>query len=169
MTAPTRARTAKPAEGGQVTPFVVIMVTALLMVAGLVLDGGLALAAKVQAIDEAQEAARAGAQQLDLAVYRDTGQVVLVPDRAAAAARAYLAATSNPDAPAATVTVTGDRVAVTVVRRQRTQLLSVIGTGSLTVTGHGEALAAHGIDGPQTMTCPPWTERGPCREKEASA
>lgn len=136
-------------EEGQVTPFVVVMVLALLMVAGLVLDGGLGLAAKVRAIDEAQEAARAGAQQLDLTTYRNSGQVVLVPDQAVAAARAYLAGTGNPDAAAAVVTVTGDRVAVTVTRTQPTQLLGLLGLGSLQVTGHGQALAAHGVDGPQ--------------------
>jgi Flp pilus assembly protein TadG len=125
------------------------MVLGLLMVAGLVLDGGLALAGKVQAIDEAQEAARAGAQQLDLTTYRDSGQVVLAPNQAVAAARTYLTATGNTDAASATVTVTGDRVAVTVTRHQPTQLLGLLGLGSLTVTGHGEAVAAHGVNGPQ--------------------
>jgi Flp pilus assembly protein TadG len=136
-------------EEGQITPFAVVMVLALLMIAGLVLDGGLALAAKVRAIDEAQEAARAGAQQLDLTAYRDRGQVVLVPDQAVDAARAYLAATGNPDAASATVTVTGDRVAVTVTRNQPTQLLGLLALASLTVTGHGEAVAAHGVEAPQ--------------------
>jgi Flp pilus assembly protein TadG len=136
-------------EDGHVTAFVVVMMSALLLVAGLVLDGGLALMAKVRAINEAQEAARAGAQQLDLATYRGTGGVVLVPDRAAAAARTYLAATGNPDAASAVVTVTGNRVAVTVTRHQRTQLLSMLGLGSLTVTGRGEAVAAHGVEGPR--------------------
>src|SRR5437870_10754247 len=82
-------------ESGQVTPFVVVFVAALLLMAGLVIDGGLALAAKVRAIDEAQAAARAGAQSLDLRAYRTRNTVVLDPVRAAAAARAYLAATGD--------------------------------------------------------------------------
>jgi len=64
-------------ESGQVTAFVVVFVAALLLMAGLVIDGGLALAAQVRAIDEAQAAARAGAQSLDLRAYRASNAVVL--------------------------------------------------------------------------------------------
>ncbi len=46
-------------EEGMVTAFVVIFTLALLAMAGLVLDGGLALAAKVHAIDDAQAVADA--------------------------------------------------------------------------------------------------------------
>ena len=66
-------------EAGMVTAFVVIFTFALLVMAGLVLDGGLALAAKVQAIDAAQAAARAGAQAIDIPTYRATGQITLDP------------------------------------------------------------------------------------------
>ena len=53
---------------GRVSAFVLITFTALLLVAGLVLeDGGDALAAKSRAIGIAEEAARTGSQQLDLA------------------------------------------------------------------------------------------------------
>ena len=69
-------------ESGMVTAFVVIFTLALLAMAGLVLDGGLALAAKVQAIDDAQAAARAGAQAIDIPLYRATGQVTLDPGEA---------------------------------------------------------------------------------------
>ena len=62
-----------------VTAFVVIFTFALLLLAGLVIDGGLTLAARVQAIDEAQAAARAGAQAIDLPLFRSTGQIVLDP------------------------------------------------------------------------------------------
>ena len=43
-----------------VTAFVVIFTLALFLMAGLVLDGGLALAARVRAIDDAQAAAGPG-------------------------------------------------------------------------------------------------------------
>lgn len=128
-------------EDGQATAFAVVMVGALLLFAGMVLDGGLALAAKVRAIAEAQEAARAGAQQIDLAVYRDTGTVVLVPDRAGAAARAYLAAASAEG----TVTVSGDQVSVRVRRAQPAQLLSLVGVRGFDVEGAATARAAHGV------------------------
>jgi hypothetical protein len=140
-----RWRPAPSRDDGQVTAFVTVMVMALLLLAGLVLDGGLALAAKVQAIDEAQEAARVGAQQLDLGVYRTGGRVVLVPGNAASAARAYLAATGNPDAASAVVIVSGNRLQITVTRRSPSQLLGLAGLGTLTVHGSGAAVAAHGV------------------------
>ena len=53
-----RVRTRTGDDSGQVTPFVVILAIALIAFAGLVLDAGMALSAKVQALDAAQAAAR---------------------------------------------------------------------------------------------------------------
>lgn len=130
-------------EDGRVTAFVVIIVTAILLFAGLVLDGGLALAAKVRALGEAQEAARAGAQEIDLAAYRADGTLRLAPQQASAAARTYLAATGH----TGTVSVAGNTVNVTVTVNQSTQLLNVIGLGSITVTATGQAQPQRGISG----------------------
>src|SRR5438874_4585929 len=85
-----RARTGD--DSGQVTPFVVILSIALIAFAGLVLDAGMALSAKVQALDAAQAAARAGAQQLNLTAYRTSNVAELDPPRAEAAARGWLRA-----------------------------------------------------------------------------
>jgi hypothetical protein len=130
-------------QDGRVTAFVVIMVTAILLFAGLVLDGGLALAAKVRALGEAQEAARAGAQEIDLAAYRADGTLRLAPQQASAAARNYLAATGH----TGTVSVAGNTVNVTVTVNQSTQLLNVIGLDSITVTATGQAQPQRGISG----------------------
>jgi Flp pilus assembly protein TadG len=131
------------AERGQVTAFVAVLVAALLLLTGLTLDGGLALAAKRQAINEAEQAARAGAQAVDTGTYRSTGRLVLDPARARAAARAYLAAAGHPG----TVQVTaGGRVAVTVTITQPTQLLRLAGVTRLTVTGRGAARPARGVE-----------------------
>ena len=54
--------TAPADERGQVTAFVVVIIVALLAMAGLVIDGGSALAAKRRAINEADSAARAPVQ-----------------------------------------------------------------------------------------------------------
>jgi putative Flp pilus-assembly TadE/G-like protein len=131
-------------ESGRVTAFVVIIVTAVLAFGGLVLDGGLALAAKVRAIGEAQEAARAGAQELDLAAYRADGTLRLMPQQASTTARNYLAAAGR----SGTISVAGNSVNVTVTISQPTQLLGLIGIDSLTVTGSGQALPLRGINGP---------------------
>lgn len=128
-----------------VTAFVVIFTVALLLLAGLVIDGGLTLAARVKAIDEAQAAARAGAQAINLPLFRSTGQVSLQPDQAVAAAQTYLAATGDPG----TVTVTGDQVNVAVSVTQPMQILGLAGVGKLTVVGHGSAVAEYGVNAPQ--------------------
>jgi Flp pilus assembly protein TadG len=133
-----------PGENGQIAAFVVIMVTALILCAGLVIDGGLALATKIRATDEAQSASRAGAEQINLATYRATGTISLDPIEADAAAERYLAATGD----RGHVAVVGDTVTVTVVANQPTQILGVAGLHSLTVTASASARAIRGISGP---------------------
>jgi hypothetical protein len=128
-------------ERGQVTAFVVTLAAALILMAGLVLDGGLVLAAKRRAINEAEAAARAGAQQVAVDTYRSTGRFVLDPTRARAAALAYLAATGHPG----TVSVATDRVTVTVQITQPMRILSAAGVGPASVTGRGVATAERGI------------------------
>src|SRR5947209_20356105 len=97
-------------EQGQVTAFLVVIMVALLAMAGLVIDGGTALAAKRRAINEADSAARAGSQALAIRSYRSTGSLAPDPDAAIDAARAYLARTSD----SGDVVLRGDQVVVTV-------------------------------------------------------
>ena len=131
------------ADAGQVTPFVVILTVALLAVAVLVLDGGLALSQKVRALDIAQAAARAGAQELDLYKYRTTNVAELDPARAAAAARAWLAsAKADGEATATTTTVT-----VTVRRATTAQLLQLVGVRELRVSATATATPVQGVTG----------------------
>ncbi len=133
----------KPRHGeeGTVTAFVVIFTFALVMLAGLVLDGGLTLAAKVQAVDEAQAAARAGAQAVDVPLLRSTGQVVLDASLARQDAMVYLATTGH----TGVVQVDGNEVEVSVTITQPMQILGLGGIGSITVTGRGSAVPAHGV------------------------
>jgi hypothetical protein len=127
-------------ESGMVTAFVVMFTLALIVMAGLVLDGGLALSAKVQAIDDAQAAARAGAQALNIPLYRSTGQITLDADQATADAEQYLANAGK----TGTVQVTGEQVTVTVTISQPTQILSLAGIDHITVSGTGTATAEQG-------------------------
>ena len=128
-------------QHGRVSAYVVITVTAALAFGGLVLDGGLALAAKVRAMGQAQEAARAGAQEIDLTAYRANGTLRLQPDRAVAAAHNYLAAAHH----TGSVSVSGNTVNVSVTINQRTQLLGLVAVDTITVTGRGEAQPQRGI------------------------
>ncbi len=123
------------------TAFVIVLTTGILALAGLTLDGGLALAAKVRANGQAEAAARAGAQAIDLAAYRGGGTLRLVPVQAVAKAQAHLAA----EGATGTVTVSGDTVTVVVTTSQPTQLLGLVGIGSLSVHGQGSAHPQRGV------------------------
>lgn len=129
------------AERGVVTAFVASITVALLAVAGLVIDGGLVLASRQAAFDEAGAAARAGAQAVDIDILRSRSVVVL--DAAAARRRALdrLDATGH----AGTATVRGNRIRVTVTVRRRLTLLGLVGLRTVTVRATGTARAAHGV------------------------
>ncbi|TDV44163.1 pilus assembly protein TadG-related protein [Actinophytocola oryzae] len=129
------ARHWRTADRGTVTAFVATLLLALIVLTGLVLDSGLALATKIRADGQAEAAARAGAQALDLTAYRATGAITLVPDQAVHNAQAHLAAQGA----MGTVAVAGDSVTVTITASQPTQLLGLIGITSLTVHGDGSA------------------------------
>src|SRR3954468_13031547 len=102
---------------------------ALLAIAGLVVDGGYVLAARRAAFDEAEEAARAGAQAIDVDSLRRGGAVVVVPDEARQRALAYLARSGH----AGSVEVSGDRVTVHVRFEQPMVLLGLVGVGPATI------------------------------------
>ncbi|WP_251983313.1 pilus assembly protein TadG-related protein [Streptomyces rapamycinicus] len=125
--------------------FVVVITALVVLFAGLAVDGGLALTAKIRALGEAQEAARAGAQAIDLSAYRANGTVRLEPDQARALARRYLAAVGD----TGTVTATEQMVTVAVTVRQPTQLLQAAGIEELAVTSSGTARPRHGVTTPE--------------------
>ncbi|WP_129665733.1 TadE/TadG family type IV pilus assembly protein [Phytoactinopolyspora endophytica] len=132
-----RVRLRRPCRGerGQVSAFLVAGITGILLLTGLVLDGGLALSAKVEAIGHAQEAARAGAQQLDLAAFRADGTLTLDPHAAGATAHEYLDAAGA----TGTVTVAGDTITVNVTATYSPQLLSLAGISTVDVAGTASA------------------------------
>ena len=91
-------------------------------------------------------AGRAGAQELDLRLYRTQGRTQLDPGRAASAARSWLASAGMDG----TATATTTTVTVTVRRSSRTQLLQLVGVGSLRVSASATATAVQGVTGPNT-------------------
>lgn len=134
----------RPDDTGTATAFVVFLAVALLALAGLVVDGGLAINARQQVADDAEQAARAGAQQVDVLTLRQTGDVRIEPAAARQAAvdflriRGYAAADVSVSADAATVTVAARRTT-------DTALLSLVGVRSFTVDASARARAAVGI------------------------
>jgi hypothetical protein len=127
-------------ERGSVTAFVIVLVTAFIVGAGLVIDGGLALAGKTTAEDEAQQAARTAATALAQGPLRD-GQIIVNPGPALADAQAYIAATGD----SGTVTLDGTLIHVRVVHRQQTRILALFGVGEITVTANATARIESGI------------------------
>lgn len=130
-------------ERGQVTAMVAVLAVALLALGALVFDGGQILTARREANNLARQAARAGAQQLDIAQAR-TGTFTLDRSAADSAARAYLA---DQGVTPRAVRVTGDRVEVTVTLVQPTPLLSILGIDEREVTATASARAARGVTG----------------------
>ena len=128
-------------ERGSVTPFVVVMVVPMVMMAGLAYDGGRILAGRREAFDVAQNAALAGAQEIDGTAVR-LGDTSLDPGAAEAAAEAYLAANGH----TGWADATAEEVTVTVTVQVDMQLLSAIGVGSKTVTGVGRSRLVRGVD-----------------------
>ena len=123
------------------TAFVVVFAAAMPLFAGLVVDGGLVLAAQRRAANEAEAAARAGAQAVDIPTYRASGAFALDATKARGAALAYLAQTGHEGE----ATVDGDHVSVVVRFHQPMQILGLAGLGSVTVTGRGDARAERGV------------------------
>ncbi|MDT8916043.1 hypothetical protein [Amycolatopsis sp. PS_44_ISF1] len=125
------------------TAFVLTLLIGLLALTGLSLDGGLALASKVRAGGQAESAARAGAQALDLAAYRANGVVRLDPRRAQDLAQRYLSSIGA----TGSVAVAGDTVTVEVTATYRTQLLSLVGISDIHTHARGAAHPQRGVTG----------------------
>jgi hypothetical protein len=114
-------------DRGSITAFVAVVAVALVMVAGMAYDGGQVIAAQGRARSDASQAARAGAQEIDIALLRSSGQTVLDPRAAADSAHAYLGEVGA----TGTVSVDGASVTVTVTAVQPMHILPV---GDRTVT-----------------------------------
>jgi len=127
-------------EAGMVTAFVVVITLALVLFIGLVLDGGYTLAARREAIDEADGAARAAAQSVD-PLTRTSHQTVLDSGQAQAAVDLFLIPTGHQGR----AVVNGDLVTVTISFSQPLYILGAGGLFSITVTGHGSARAVPGV------------------------
>ena len=127
-------------EAGMVTAFVVAITLALVLFIGLVLDGGYTLAARREAIDEADGAARAAAQAISL-TSRASSVATIDPARAQGAVDTFLAPVGH----VGHATVDGDTVTVTVSFRQPMYVLGAGGLFSVTVTGRGAARAVRGV------------------------
>lgn len=132
-------------DRGAVMFWVVAIMVGLVAMAGLVVDGGNAIAARQRAADVAQQAARAGADALSPSTLHnaDPSELTADPTAARAAAQRVLdtAGISHP-----TVVVTGNSVTVSVTVHEKTQVLSAFGLNDISGSASSTATALHGSD-----------------------
>lgn len=144
-----RHRSASPRDGdgdrGSLTLMLSVMMVALLALAGLVIDGGRKLNESEKAYALAEEAARAGAGEVNRSVAYGSGVFKVDQSQAISAAQAYVASTGD----AGSVTAVGaDKIRVTVTITANTDVLSLIGIDTMTSTGTAVASLVSGVTGP---------------------
>ena len=146
MTGINRARGRRcRTDEGSATLWMVFGTIIIFAVCGLVFDGGTLISAKSDAINNAEEAARAGAQAVDVGTVLTSGGVGrLDPAEATARAKAFLARNGW----IGTVTADTTSVTVTVTRSQFMTFLQTFGVGTRTITGTATARPQQGFAGP---------------------
>ncbi|MEV4706779.1 pilus assembly protein TadG-related protein [Actinoplanes sp. NPDC049316] len=122
-------------DRGSATAFGLFLILVVLVLAGAVLEGGNAMSARGHATDIAQQAARAGANKLNLAALRQSGVVQIDPAAAQAAATNFL----NQMGEHGTVTATAQEVRVTVTVTRPGILVPILGVDTLTVEATASA------------------------------
>ncbi len=127
-------------EQGSITAFVALMLVTIMALVGLVVDGGSDLSAHQSAVDEAEQAARAGAGALSVEALR-SGSLELDAPHAVIAAEQFTVAAGHPG----TATVSAGTVTVTVRYRIHTQILGIVGISSLPVSASASAVNVQGV------------------------
>lgn len=123
-------------DRGMTSIAAVLMLVVVLAGAGVVYDGGRALAARREAINLAEAAARAGATTVTAEGLRQ--------DPATAAAHDFLTASGVDPSDIVSITVTTNSVTVAVRSSTRAVFGNLIGNDEIVVYGTGEATATFG-------------------------
>jgi Flp pilus assembly protein TadG len=126
-------------DRGSISLYFAITALAALVMAGLVVDGGAALATRERAADLATQAARAGATALTSLRGTPT-DLQADPTAATQAAQAIL----NDAGATGHVTVSGDTVTVTAHLPRHTMILSAVGLTNISQTATASATAVIG-------------------------
>jgi hypothetical protein len=130
----------RPRDAGFASIWLLYISVICLLLSAAFVGGGVVLGARAAGYNLAASAARAGAQQIDLAAYRASGVLRLNPAAAATAARQLLAAAGA----TGTVTVTPTKITVTATSRQPTPMLRGFGYPAVTVTQTASAAPVRG-------------------------
>lgn len=129
-------------ERGTVTAFVAAFTFALLAVAGLVIDGGYLLAERQRAYDEADAAARAAAQAIDIDSLRADSTVAIDEAEAQRRVDAFLEPTGHHGV----VGIEGGEVTVRLSYSQPLVLLDAFGVGPATISAVGRATPIQAVE-----------------------
>jgi Flp pilus assembly protein TadG len=153
LTAAARRVTSSPAarhlagsESGQAVVWVALMLPLLLSVVGVAADGGLVFDTRVELQHVADGAARAGATQLDVGLYRQSGGATIALDvrRAEQAARDYLTAQRIPLT--ATIDAQPGRVIVQAAQDVPTAFVRIVGLDRMHIVATGTAEVRYGVE-----------------------
>ena len=127
-------------EAGSISAFVALLLVAIFVLLGLIVDGGAALSARQAAADEAEQAARAGAGALSVNGLR-SGVVQIDQQQAIDAAEQFTRAAGHPG----TAAVSGGTVTVQIRYRIHTDILGIVGLDTLPVSATASAVDVQGV------------------------
>jgi hypothetical protein len=137
------------ADRGALAPAITVIALFLMLLAGLVADSARIVDARSRAGAYAEEAARAGAQRIDL----NSERVRLDTSAAVAAVQRYCAAAGAGEprlVECATVAASSTRIEVRARIDVPMSVLGIIGIASIGVTGTGSATSQQGVTGVDT-------------------
>lgn len=128
-------------DRGTVAMFTTIFAVFVLLLAGLLVDGGLTIHSRQRGADIAEQAARAAADDVDLAHLRSTGRArILASEEPCRRARLLVARYSEVTEPARCAISADRRTAYVTVRiTARLQLLSAFGFPDMPMTSTASA------------------------------
>jgi Putative Flp pilus-assembly TadE/G-like len=133
-------------DRGTVAMFTTIFALFVMVLAGLLVDGGLAIHARQRAADIAEQGARAAADEIDLNVLRQTGQARITDDHAACVrARRLVARYPEVSAPAECHIEFGRTARIVVRIDVHLQILGAFGLGDFSMESAATAHPQEGV------------------------
>jgi Putative Flp pilus-assembly TadE/G-like len=133
-------------DSGTVAMFTTIFALFVMALAGLLVDGGLAIHARQRAADIAEQGARAAADDVDVNVLRRTGQAQITDERSACLrARRLVAMYPEVSGPPECHIEFGQAARVTVRINVHLQILGAFGLGDFSMSSSATAHPQEGI------------------------
>lgn len=136
-----RFRPTERAERGGATIFVLSMSLVLMLCAGLVIDGGTGINTRMRVADDAEQAARAGANAVNVDQLRSGGALVVDPGLAQSNAQQYLSARGY-NAGQFDIEIDANSVSILLRDSSETTMLKLIGINQYPVSARATATAA---------------------------